>query len=70
MIGDGRQILEHSRIAAVIASVEKGEHVDTERVLALQALDVARSGELFAVEFMDSERLADDEFARAIGQVA
>lgn len=62
-----RQHLEGSLLAGVIAKVEKGEDVDLRRVLALQALETARAGELFLLDALDAEDENDgflERFAR------
>lgn len=56
------EILENSRLADMIERIERGESVDTNRVLTLQALDVARVGELFVKDAIEREREFDDEF--------
>ena len=55
-----------SRIQDVIESVEKGEPVDYGRVLALQALDVARLDELYAEESSARQDQADEQLAERI----
>ena len=52
--------LENSRTARVIEQIEQGEDVDVRRVLALQALDLVRVGELFVMDAMAADREADD----------
>jgi len=52
--------LENSRASRLIEQIEQGEEVDVRRVLALQALDLVRVGELFAVDAMEADREADD----------
>lgn len=59
-----RDILIGSRLASVIEQVEKGENVDLSRALVLQALDVARIGELYVAEILEREDIADAEFAQ------
>lgn len=63
------EMLEKSRLAGVIEQVEKGEEVDTNRILTLQALDIARAGELFVAEALKREDEADEQF-RQLGETA
>ena len=49
------KLLEESRLATLIGQVERGEEVDWDRLLRLQALDVARAGELFMADAMRRE---------------
>ena len=58
--------LENSRLAKVIRQVEAGETVDAKQVLELQALDIARVGELFALETIKYEREADDRLEQQL----
>jgi hypothetical protein len=55
-----------SRIAKVIELVEKGEPVNFRQVVELQALDLARAGELFAEQTIAMEIAADDRFAEIV----
>ncbi len=52
------------RLAGVIDTVERGEPVDTKRLAALFALDVARAGREFAQESIREQEAADDEYAK------
>lgn len=56
-------ILESSRLVNLIGQVERGETPDLKRVLTLQALDVARLGELFALEVLNAESTSDEQLA-------
>lgn len=59
-----------SRIAEVIASVERGDPVDWDRVFLLQNLDTVRAGEMFADESVRENTDANEraaEFARQLG---
>ena len=58
--------LENSRLAAVIAQVEKGEAVDMARALALQALELVRVGQLVVVDAMKREDESDEKFRQLI----
>lgn len=51
--------MENSRLASVISKVENGEPVDIQQTLTLQALDIARAGELFLLDSLDSEDESD-----------
>lgn len=62
------QFLDQSRTARLIEQVEQGEAVDVRRVLALQALDVARVGELFVLDAIEAEEEADAECERLAGE--
>ena len=62
------QFLDKSRTARLIEQVEAGEDVDLKRVLALQALDLARVGELFVLDAMEAEDKADAELERLAAQ--
>jgi len=55
-----------SRIAELIDSLERNEPVDLQKVLRLQALDMARVGETFVEETITRERQADDQFAERV----
>lgn len=59
-------LLENSRLAQSIEQVEKGEAVDWRKVAELQALDLARLGELYALETIQRERQADDQLAEQL----
>lgn len=59
-------LLDHSRLARVQQQLAAGEEVDTVRVLALQALDMARVGELFALEALQAEDRADEQFGQLV----
>lgn len=48
-----------SRIASAIQSVESGEEVDWNTMGLLQALDLARIGELYLVELIKGDAAAD-----------
>lgn len=61
--------LENSRLAKVIQQVEAGETVDLEQVLTLQALDIARVGELFALESITAEKEANDRLEQQLGEL-
>lgn len=54
-----REFLENSRIAATIADVELGNEIDWAKLGKLQTLDLARIGELFLLDQLDAEDLAD-----------
>jgi len=56
--------LERSRTVDVIERLERGEAVDPRRVAALQALDLARIGELFVLETLEEEAAADERAER------
>lgn len=58
--------LEQSALAETIRKVEQGEEVDYNQVLTLQALQIARLGELYALDVIESEQAADDYFKQAI----
>lgn len=60
-------LIENSPLAEMIGKIDRGEHVDVERVLALQSLTIARAGELFAIESIKQERASDDQFIRSTG---
>lgn len=60
------QLLEESRLAGVIEDVEAGRPVDVRKIETLQALDVARVGQLFLVDALEREDKADEEFARRL----
>lgn len=53
-------VLQNSRIATLIGQVERGEDVDLNRVLTLQALDAAKVSEDFVIDALVAERQADD----------
>lgn len=48
-----------SRIQSVIEKMECGESVDLSKVLVLQALDAARSDEVFAEQCLAQQEIAD-----------
>lgn len=52
--------LRNGRIAGAIGQVERGEDVDTEKLLLLQQLDVVHAGQLFLADRIEDERLADE----------
>lgn len=54
------QMLEGSRLSDLIAKIEAGESVDLQRVATLQALDIARAGEVFVADAIQRERDADE----------
>lgn len=58
--------LSESRIARLLGQVEAGEDVDLQQIARLQALDLARVGELFALDAIESEREADEQFRAAL----
>lgn len=60
------EVLNTSRVSDLIGKIERGESVDYGRELTLQALDVARVGELFVLDAMDAEREADERFERQL----
>lgn len=60
------QLLEESRLAGVIEDVEAGRPVDVRKIETLQALDVARVGQLFLVDALEREDKADEELARRL----
>ena len=49
----GSELLKNSRLAGLIGQVERGEPVDTGRLLLLQHLDFARAGQLYAIDAFD-----------------
>lgn len=53
--------LKQSRLVDLIKQVEQGEDVDLKRVAKLQALDLARLGEVFVVEALEREEQADEQ---------
>ena len=53
-------ILEHSRTHDVLGKIERGERLDLEKTLTLQALDMVRSNETFVLDTLEAERQADD----------
>ena len=57
-------MIENSRLTEIIGQVERGERVDLKRALALQALDIARAGELFALDVLREETKADEQLQR------
>lgn len=59
-----RQFLESSRLAKCIGQVERGEPVDVKRIALLQALDAARAGELFLLDWIDGEETEDANYKR------
>lgn len=64
----GIKILEESRLAGVIEDVEAGRSVDVKKVETLQALDIARAGQLFLRDALIREDEADAEFERQLGE--
>ena len=60
-------LIENSPLRLAIEQVERGEDVDVDRVLALQALAVARAGELYAVDILTREQASDEHYAQQIG---
>ncbi len=63
------EMLENSRLAEVIGQVERGEEVDVERTLTLQALDVVRAGELFLADALKREDEADEQFKQLLEEI-
>ena len=61
-------MLEESRLAGVIEDVEAGRPVDVKKVETLQALDIARAGQLFLRDALIREDEADAEFERQLGE--
>lgn len=61
--------LENSRLAQAITQLESGESVDWQKVAELQALELARIGEVFALETIKTEREADDQFSEQLSQL-
>ena len=59
-------LLEESRLVGVIEDVEAGRPVDVRKIETLQALDVARAGQLFLADALKREDEADEEFARRL----
>ncbi len=59
-------MLEESRLAVVIEDVEGERSVNIKKVTALQALDVARAGQLFLADALKREDEADAEFERRL----
>lgn len=57
-----------SRIAEIIAQVEKGEPVDIRRVLQLQSLDAALRDEQYAAEWLQREKDADDDLQQLVNK--
>ena len=53
--------LQNSRLASIIQRVQAGEAVDFKREAELQALEIARIGELFALDTIQTEKQADDD---------
>ena len=60
------RFLADSRLAGIIEAVEKGERVDAKRALTLQALDIARLGEMYALDVIEAEAEADERFKRSL----
>lgn len=54
-----RAYLNNSRIQAAIGQVENNEDVDWAKLGKLQTLDLARVGELFLLEALEREDIAD-----------
>jgi hypothetical protein len=52
--------LRNSRVAEAIATLERGEPVDLNRLHLLQALDVVRAGQMAIVEACDREKEFDE----------
>lgn len=59
-------ILGESRLAGLVKDVEAGRPVDLKKAALLQALDLARLGEQFALEAIQAENDADAEFRRQL----
>lgn len=55
-----------SRIAALIADVEGGNPLDLEKAAMLQALDVARIGELAVADHIDRSTESNDQLKQLI----
>ena len=60
------QMLEENRLARVMEDIDAGEPIDTCKIGILQAFDLARAGQLFAIDAMKREDLADEQFAAGI----
>ncbi|KKM65697.1 hypothetical protein LCGC14_1488670 [marine sediment metagenome] len=50
-----------ARLDGIAERIERGEHVDWDRVLALQALDVVRGGRIALAEALAREEEADEQ---------
>ncbi len=59
-------MLEESRLVGVIEDIEAGRPVDVKEIEILQALDIARAGQLFLADALRREDEADEEFARRL----
>lgn len=59
MVNQATVMLKESRLAKMISDIESGRAVDYGEVAALQALDIARMGELFLLDRLEAEDEAD-----------
>lgn len=56
-------MLEESRLAGMTEDIEAGRPVDVKKVETLQALDIARAGQLFLADALKREDKADEQLA-------
>jgi hypothetical protein len=57
---------DKSRLAKLIQQVENGEPVDVPRMQTLQALDVARVGELFVADYIERSEQDNADLKRQL----